>query len=59
MLQTRSVAEAKLLLKNYMNTQFVGRVGVGNPPQEFDVIFDTGSANFWINSKQCTDESCL
>lgn len=23
------------------------------------MIFDTGSANFWINSKRCNDEGCL
>ena len=23
------------------------------------MIFDTGSANFWINSKRCQDEGCL
>lgn len=23
------------------------------------MIFDTGSANFWINSKKCQDEGCL
>lgn len=45
-------------LKNYANTQFVGRVGVGNPPQYLDVIFDTGSANFWVNSALCEEESC-
>ena len=41
-----------------MNTQFVGEVGIGHPPQFFDAIFDTGSANFWINSKKCHDASC-
>lgn len=46
-------------LKNFSNTQFVGSVGIGNPPQWLDVIFDTGSANFWVNSKLCHDISCL
>ena len=23
------------------------------------MIFDTGSANFWINSKKCQDEGCI
>jgi cathepsin D len=45
-------------LKNFANTQFVGTVGVGNPPQYLDVIFDTGSANFWVNSALCEEESC-
>mmetsp|Transcript_10523 Transcript_10523/g.20220 ORF Transcript_10523/g.20220 Transcript_10523/m.20220 type:complete len:336 (+) Transcript_10523:1909-2916(+) len=45
-------------LKNFANTQFVGTVGVGNPPQYLDVIFDTGSANFWVNSALCEEDSC-
>jgi cathepsin D len=45
-------------LKNFANTQFVGSVGVGTPPQYLDVIFDTGSANFWVNSALCEEESC-
>lgn len=32
---------------------------MGNPDNTFDVIFDTGSSNFWINSKKCTDYGCL
>ncbi|OMJ74597.1 hypothetical protein SteCoe_26458 [Stentor coeruleus] len=48
----------KLRLKNFSNSQYVGRVGVGTPPQYLDVIFDTGSANFWINSKLCNDLAC-
>ena len=48
----------KLKLKNFSNSQYVGRVGVGSPPQYLDVIFDTGSANFWVNSKLCHDLAC-
>lgn len=50
---------SQVKLKNFSNTQFVGSVGIGNPPQWLDVIFDTGSANFWVNSKMCYDISCL
>lgn len=31
---------------------------MGNPPQEFEVIFDTGSANMIIASEAC-DSSIL
>lgn len=31
---------------------------MGNEDNVFDVIFDTGSSNFWINSKKCTDYGC-
>jgi cathepsin D len=53
-LQSRS----KISLKNYSNTQYVGQVGIGSPPQYLDVIFDTGSSNFFVNSKLCADDSC-
>ena len=59
-----SEAEKKLrnvlvLLTNYKNSQYVGTIAVGNPPQKIDVIFDTGSSNFWITSKDCRDPGCL
>jgi hypothetical protein len=34
-------------------------VHVGTPPQPFNVILDTGSANFWVYSKECTSPACL
>jgi len=36
------IDETVLSLKNYDNNEFVGRLGVGNPPQYLDVVFDTG-----------------
>lgn len=29
---------------------------VGTPPQTFNVVIDSGSADFWIASKKCEDE---
>jgi cathepsin D len=52
-------SEMKIVsLQNFKNTQYVGKINLGEPPQSIPVIFDTGSGNLWVTSSLCRAESC-
>jgi len=39
-------------------SEYYGQVSVGSPAQTFMVVFDTGSGNLLLPSKDCQDEAC-
>eukprot|EP00566_Odontella_aurita_P013644 CAMPEP_0113571006 /NCGR_PEP_ID=MMETSP0015_2-20120614/25311_1 /TAXON_ID=2838 /ORGANISM="Odontella" /LENGTH=448 /DNA_ID=CAMNT_0000473903 /DNA_START=817 /DNA_END=2163 /DNA_ORIENTATION=+ /assembly_acc=CAM_ASM_000160 len=45
--------DENVIIKDYANAQYYGTVHIGEPEQEFTVIWDTGSADLWVPRKGC------
>ncbi|OBZ82783.1 Mucorpepsin [Choanephora cucurbitarum] len=48
----------KVPLYNANGKEYLIEVGVGTPPQYFNLTMDTGSADFWIPSSACPKSMC-
>jgi len=44
--------------RHAQSSEYYGQVIVGSPAQRFLVVFDTGSGNLLLPSKECVDEAC-
>ncbi|VDK49226.1 unnamed protein product [Anisakis simplex] len=45
-------------LNDYDDLQYVSKFAIGTPPQEFNLVMDTGSSDLWVAGATCLSTSC-
>ncbi|GAN01471.1 gastricsin-like [Mucor ambiguus] len=57
-IRKRAATSSKYALYNQDHVEYLTKVNIGTPPQEFLVTVDTGSADLWVPSSLCPKDEC-
>ncbi len=57
LLLIKSISPSLVSLASPDEMAYFGPMQVGTPPQNFTIIFDTGSSDFWVPSVRCASQA--